>query len=105
MQTIRQYIQEMISILSALFCPDGEIGRHNGLKIRCPLGRAGSSPAPGTFNREDNMKEFLNSKKMSLVCAILNVIFALSAFWQGSFIWGVLCMCLGGYCYSNYLND
>ena len=30
------------------FCPDGEIGRHNGLKIRCPLGRAGSSPAPGT---------------------------------------------------------
>tara|TARA_B100001758_G_C17962207_1_gene378914 strand:+ start:34 stop:201 length:168 start_codon:yes stop_codon:yes gene_type:complete len=49
MQTIRQYTQEMISILSALFCPDGEIGRHNGLKIRCPLGRAGSSPAPGIF--------------------------------------------------------
>ena len=29
-------------------CPDGETGRRGGLKIRCPLGRAGSSPAPGT---------------------------------------------------------
>ena len=51
------------------------------------------------------MKEFLSSKKMSLACAILNVIFAISAFWNGSFIWGILCMCLGGYCYSNYLDD
>ena len=37
---------------SALFvetgCPDGGIGRHAGLKILWPLGRAGSSPAPGT---------------------------------------------------------
>ena len=40
----------MISILGVLLlCLDGEIGRHNGLKIRCPLGRAGSSPAPGIF--------------------------------------------------------
>jgi hypothetical protein len=30
-------------------CPDGEIGRHSGLKIRRPLsGRGGSSPPPGT---------------------------------------------------------
>ena len=53
----------------------------------------------------DNMKELLSSKTMSLVCAVLNTMFAMSAFWQGSFIWGILCMCLGGYCYSNYLED
>src|ERR1700730_17171161 len=30
--------------------PDGEIGRHSGLKIRRPLsGRGGSSPPPGTM--------------------------------------------------------
>ncbi len=31
-------------------CPGGGIGRHAGLKILCPLGRAGSSPARGTQN-------------------------------------------------------
>ena len=30
-------------------CPDGGIGRHVGLKIQWPRGRAGSSPAPGTL--------------------------------------------------------
>ena len=29
-------------------CPDGGIGRHEGLKIPWPRGCAGSSPAPGT---------------------------------------------------------
>ena len=29
-------------------CRDGGIGRHARLKIWCPLGRAGSSPARGT---------------------------------------------------------
>ena len=29
-------------------CPGGGIGRHARLKILCPSGRAGSSPAPGT---------------------------------------------------------
>ena len=28
--------------------PGGGIGRRYGLKIRCPKGRAGSIPAPGT---------------------------------------------------------
>src|SRR5204863_10147150 len=32
-------------------CPGGETGRHRGLKIPCPKGRAGSSPAPGTSKR------------------------------------------------------
>ena len=31
------------------FCPDGETGRRNRLKICCPKGRAGSTPAPGTI--------------------------------------------------------
>lgn len=31
-----------------LLCRDGGIGRRYGLKIRCPLGREGSSPSPGT---------------------------------------------------------
>ncbi len=30
-------------------CPDGEIGRRSGLKIRRPQGRGGSSPPPGTI--------------------------------------------------------
>ncbi len=33
-------------------CPDGGTGRHAGLKILWPYGRAGSSPAPGTRSRE-----------------------------------------------------
>ena len=32
-------------------CPGGGIGRHEGLKIPWPCGRAGSSPAPGTENQ------------------------------------------------------
>jgi hypothetical protein len=35
-----------------MVCPGGGIGRHAGLKILCPLGRAGSSPAPGTEKGE-----------------------------------------------------
>ncbi len=32
--------------------PDGEIGRHSGLKIRRPFGNGGSSPPPGTKIRQ-----------------------------------------------------
>ena len=34
-----------------LSCLGGGIGRHCRLKICCPYGRAGSSPAPGTDNK------------------------------------------------------
>ena len=37
-----------------LLCPSDGIGRRSGLKIRCPQGRAGSSPASGTTS-ETNM--------------------------------------------------
>ena len=32
--------------------PDGEIGRHTGLKIRRPKGCAGSTPARGTIQNQ-----------------------------------------------------
>ena len=54
---------------------------------------------------DNSYKEFFSSKKISLICAILNMVFAVSALLQGSFFWGILCVCLGGYCYSNYLKD
>jgi len=50
------------------------------------------------------MKELFNSKWFSLFCAALNVLFALSAFFQGSWLFGLLCLGLGGYCFSNYLE-
>ena len=34
-------------------CPDGEIGRRSGLKIRRPQGHRGSSPLPGTNKTND----------------------------------------------------
>ena len=34
--------------LHPLCCPDGGIGRHEGLKIPWPNSRTGSSPVPGT---------------------------------------------------------
>ena len=37
-------------VLESCRCPDGETGRHPGLKIPCSQGRAGSIPAPGTTN-------------------------------------------------------
>src|ERR1700677_4849333 len=40
---------------SRTHCPDGEIGRRSGLKIRRPQGRGGSSPPPGT----SKIKQFL----------------------------------------------
>ncbi len=36
------------AIISVAVCPDGGIGRRDGFKIRCPKGRVGSSPTPGT---------------------------------------------------------
>ena len=38
-----------IFIVFKVLCLGGGIGRHNGLKIRCPKGREGSTPFPGTI--------------------------------------------------------
>ena len=45
--------------------PGGGIGRRYGLKIRCPKGRAGSSPAPGTTkNRNGERLERAKKKRV-----------------------------------------
>ena len=40
-------------------CQRDEIGRHEGFKIPCPQGRAGSSPAAGTILQEQCVQELL----------------------------------------------
>jgi len=49
--------------------------------------------------------EFLSSRSFSLVCAILNGVFALSAFGSGSWGFGLLCSVFCCYCTSNYLKS
>ena len=60
--------------------PGGGIGRRYGLKIRCPKGRAGSSPAPGTiqdnlvisFARNNSFVIVLyNKKQLKLICLVI----------------------------------
>ena len=40
---------DISSNTEAILCPGGGIGRHAGLKILWLCGRAGSTPAPGTY--------------------------------------------------------
>ena len=47
-QTTFQAKGGQLEVIHLYFRPDGEIGRRKGLKIPRPLGRAGSTPAPGT---------------------------------------------------------
>ena len=53
----------------------------------------------------ENMKDILSSKWFSLLCGILNGVFAASAFLNGAWLWAILCMCLSGYCFSNFVGD
>ena len=48
--------------------------------------------------------EILNSKNVSLMCAMLNGALALHSFVTGSLIVGVLCLVFCGYCTNNYLK-
>ena len=50
------------------------------------------------------MNNFLASKGVSLACAILNGIFAISAFTNGSILMAIICSVLCGYCTNNYLK-
>ena len=53
------------SLQSTSRSPGGGIGRRYGLKIRCPKGRAGSSPAPGTTkNRNGERLERAKKKRV-----------------------------------------
>jgi len=48
--------------------------------------------------------DILNSKNFSLLCAVLNGIFAFHCFTTGSLIFGLICIAFCGYCTSNYLK-
>jgi len=51
------------------------------------------------------MKNFLSSRNVSLGCAVINGVFALSAALSNSWIWfGISCV-LGAWCFNNYLKD
>ena len=54
------------SNLCVLSCLGGGIGRHCRLKICCPNGRAGSSPAPGTQEKPRSNEVFLILSNLSL---------------------------------------
>tara|TARA_R110001583_G_scaffold62401_3_gene183567 strand:+ start:271 stop:426 length:156 start_codon:yes stop_codon:yes gene_type:complete len=49
--------------------------------------------------------EFLKSKKISLVCAFLNVAIALTSITDGSWGWAVISAGLAIFCYRNYLKE
>jgi len=48
--------------------------------------------------------EILQSKKISLIFAIFNGVFALQAFSYGNWIWGSLCLLCCGWATYNYKN-
>jgi len=47
---------------------------------------------------------FLTSSKLSLACAIINVVMALMSIGAGNWTWAAICMILAVFCYNNYLN-
>ena len=47
-------------------CPLGGIGRRQGLKIPCPYGRAGSSPAGGTKQKQTSIETHFSEHKKYL---------------------------------------
>jgi hypothetical protein len=51
------------------------------------------------------MKEFLSSPKVSLGCAAINAVFALSSLINGSWMWFFICAALSGFCFNNYYKD
>ena len=51
MLTLHRYNAHLSESCSIKQCQSDEIGRHDGFKIRCLHGRAGSSPASGTILR------------------------------------------------------
>ncbi len=50
------------------------------------------------------MKQFLASRNFSLACALFNGIFALNAFGNGSWLFGILCTGFFALCMKNYLD-
>ena len=51
------------------------------------------------------MREFLSSKKLSLGCAIINALCAVSAALSGSWMWFGISVGLTAFCYYHYIQD
>lgn len=51
------------------------------------------------------MREFLSSPYVSLACAGLNGVFALTALSNGSWFMFAVCAGFSGLCFRNYLRD
>ena len=50
------------------------------------------------------MNNILQNRNMSLVCAIINSVFALHSFANGSWIFGLVCVAFAVFCGRNYLT-
>jgi hypothetical protein len=48
--------------------------------------------------------DFLSSGKLSLACAIINIMMAIASLISGQWLWFVFCLFLAVFCYSNYKN-
>jgi len=48
--------------------------------------------------------DFLNSRKLSLVCAILNYVLAMIYFYQGDALYFLISLAFGVLCHRNYLT-
>ena len=65
-------------LLKFIDCRDDEIGRRAGFKIRCPLGRVGSTPTLGT-NMETNTKSYKILVTVSLFALVSLITIAMFA--------------------------
>lgn len=50
------------------------------------------------------MGEVLASKNFSLFCAVLNGAFAVQAFSNSNWLWGLICVAFCVFCANNYRN-
>ena len=50
------------------------------------------------------MINFLNSKELSLICAIINIVIAGTCVFDGSWGWALFSGLLAVLCYNNYLE-
>jgi len=48
--------------------------------------------------------DFLASKKLSLVCAVINGAMAALSLSMGDWLWGLICLVFCGLCTYNYRN-
>ena len=55
--------------------------------------------------RKKEMKNILNNKNFSLLCCVLNIVFATQAYQSGSTFMFILCMCFAIICGYNYKQE